>query len=187
MSTNLHATHVVTAGQLEQLSAQGHRYELIAGRLNMMSPAGGEHGRVAARVLMALASHVRAHNLGEVFAAETGFLIARDPDTVRAPDAAFVSRDRLATLASLQGYLPLAPDFAAEVISPGEKISEVTDKTLAWLAAGVKLVLVVDTQARTMQGFFAPDDVERVALDGTLDARHAVPGWHVSAAEVFGD
>ena len=84
-------TNPMTAQQLAALPDDGKRYELVRGELHMMSPAGHEHGRVAMRLGSQLEQHVRGHQLGTVYAAETGFLIAREPDTVRAPDVAFVS------------------------------------------------------------------------------------------------
>lgn len=84
-------SQVITAEQLATMPSDGKRYELVKGVLSTMSPAGGRHGRIAGRVFKLLANHVDDHQLGCTFAAETGFLIARDPDTVRAPDAAFSS------------------------------------------------------------------------------------------------
>ena len=99
---------VTTAEQLYALPDDGNRYELIAGVLSKMSPAGSEHGRIAGRIFLRLAAHVERHELGETYAAETGFRIAESPDTVRAPDAAFVSRKRLEAVAPTHGYLPFS-------------------------------------------------------------------------------
>lgn len=84
--------------QFAALSVDTARSELIEGELRMMSPAGGRQGRVTMNCGRLLANHVDEHNLGVVYAAETGFVLARDPDTVRAPDVAFVSAARLSEI-----------------------------------------------------------------------------------------
>jgi len=84
-----------TAEQLARMPDDGFRYELVAGELMKMSPSGWKHGKVAGRVYARLIAHVEAHDLGDLFAAKTGFLLGRDPDTVRAPDVALVLREHL--------------------------------------------------------------------------------------------
>src|SRR4051794_34668142 len=106
---------LLTADDLLRLPDDGMRHELIRGELRTMPPAGGEHGIIALEIGSLLREFVRRHHLGFVFAAETGFKIASNPDTVRAPDVAFVSLDRLKEPA--RGYLALAPDLAVEVVS----------------------------------------------------------------------
>ena len=100
---------IKSASQLFATAHDGNRLELVKGVLIVMSPAGGEHGRVASRILIRLGTHVEANNLGETFAAETGFLIETDPDTVRAPDASFVSHERMDTVEDTSAYPRLLP------------------------------------------------------------------------------
>jgi Uma2 family endonuclease len=178
-------TPAITADQLFNMPDDGKRYELIRGEMRMMSPAGGRHGRVAHNLGLILGSHVRQAGLGVVFAAETGFLLQRDPDTVRAPDVAFVSHQSLRAVEDEVGYLPLAPDLAAEVISPSDTFSEVEEKALAWLAAGTRIVMLVDPANHTVHVYRAPDQM--VVLDETaeLDASDVVPGWRFSVIELF--
>src|SRR5688572_2615564 len=131
------STHtLMTADQLAALPDDGQRHELVAGELRTMSPSGGGHGRLAARFTISLGQHVRAHHLGEVLAAETGFLLATDPDTVRAPDVAFVSSERAGPLGDVMGYWPVAPDLVVEVISPNDRYTEVKEKVATWLEHG---------------------------------------------------
>src|SRR5919206_2667519 len=111
---------LMTAEELWRMPDDGQRHELIAGELTTMPPSGFEHGRLTARLTASLSRHVRTHGLGEVLAAETGFLLARDPDLVRAPDVAFVSRERVAAAGEVAGYCPGAPDLAVEVVSPND-------------------------------------------------------------------
>jgi Uma2 family endonuclease len=107
-----------TADELLHLSATGRRYELVKGELFEMPPAGARHGDVAMQIGALLNAHIRTHQLGKVFAAETGFILRRDPDTVRAPDASFVSQERLPTGELPTGFMELPPDLAVEVVSP---------------------------------------------------------------------
>src|SRR5437868_5157352 len=86
--------HMTAEDLLALPGGSGERYELIRGELHTMPPAGGEHGRVGARILGPLLTFVQDHDLGEVFAAETGFRIARNPDTLRAPDCAYLRAER---------------------------------------------------------------------------------------------
>ena len=111
---------MVTAEELLALPDTGFRYELVEGRLVKMPPAGAQHGAIATTLAFFLTTFVRCNDLGKVFAAETGFILARDPDTVRAPDVSFVASERLPEGGLPAHFLPLAPDLVAEVVSPSE-------------------------------------------------------------------
>src|SRR5436190_16572082 len=93
----------MTAEDLWQLPDDGLRHELVDGELRTMAPSGGEHGLVASNVHDTVSPVVRAQRLGRVFAAETGFLLARDPDLVRAPDVAFVRSERAEAAGRVRG------------------------------------------------------------------------------------
>lgn len=177
--------HVTTAKQLGEMLDDGNRYELVKGRLRMMSPAGGEHGRIALRLGMSLGAHVDKHRLGAVYAAETGFLIEQDPDTVRAPDTAFVSAQRLATITDPAAYVPFAPDLAGEIISPNDTFSQVEEKAFAWLTAGTKMVLLVDPAAKTLHVYRAADNILVLNESQELNVDDVVPGWTLKVAELF--
>ena len=122
------AASPITAQQFAAMADDGKRYELVEGVLQMMSPAGGRHGFVAMRIGALLEPHVRSRKLGRVCAAETGFLLSTDPDTVRAPDVAFVNAEAIGKIDDLNGYLPVAPDLAVEVVSPSDTSTEVEAK-----------------------------------------------------------
>lgn len=138
-----------TAEQLAERPDDGLRHELVEGVLRSVAPAGGEHGRTAARLLVEVGSFVRAQRLGEVLTAGTGFVLRRDPDTVRAPDLAFVRGERVPD-ARVPGFPLLAPDLVAEVVSPHDRAVEVSAKAAAWVDAGVRLVWVVDPENRAV-------------------------------------
>ena len=140
----------VATEELLHMPDDGFRYELVRGELRKMPPAGNEHGYIAGEVFGELRSHVKANGLGRVYAAETGFEIHSNPDTVRAPDVAFVSRERLEEVGPVEGYWPGAPDLAVEVVSPNDRHSGVIGKALEWLDAGCRMVLVVDPKQHTV-------------------------------------
>ena len=142
-----------TAEQLAQLPDDGNRYELVEGVLSMMSPAGGRHGRIAGRAFKLLAIHVDDQNLGVVFAAETGFRISSNPDTVRAPDAAFVCREKMDQLDDDSGFLPFAPELAIEVVSPNDTFAAVEKKAFSWVDAGTQLVLIIEPESETVHAY----------------------------------
>jgi len=143
-------TRPVTAEELLRMPDDGFRYELVRGELRQVPPAGNEHGYRASELSSELRNHVKANGLGRIYAAETGFKIYSDPDTVRAPDEAFVSRERLEEFGPLEGYWPGAPDLAVEVISPNDRHTEVMEKALEWLDAVCRMVLVVDPKQHTV-------------------------------------
>ncbi len=172
----------VTAEQLLSMRGPGRR-ELIAGEVREMTPAGHMHGRIANNLSFLLSAHVRRAELGLVYAAETGFLIAREPDTVRAPDVAFVGRDR--AVADAPGYFPGAPDLAVEVVSPDDRVQDLEEKTQAWLAAGTKLVWVVWPNTRTVSVHRPGAPVATLREDEELDGGDVVPGFACRVGDVF--
>lgn len=178
-------TKPVTAEELLRKPDDGFRYELVRGELRKMIPAGSEHGYVAVRIASRLERHVDANALGRVYAAETGFKVSLDPDTVRAPDAAFVRRERVEEAGRVEGYWPGAPDLAVEVVSPNDRHTEVTEKALAWLEAGCRMVLVVEPSGRTVTVHRSLENVRILTGDATLDGADIVPGWRLSIAELF--
>ena len=175
----------MTAEELWRLPDDGMRHELIYGELRTMAPSGSEHGWVALNIGGSLRQHVRARGLGRTFAAETGFLLARNPDLVRAPDAAFVSQERLAAAGEATGYFPGAPDLAVEVVSPNDRPAEIEEKVATWLAYGTRMVIVVYPRSRTARIHrpgVPPRDVREA---DSIDGADVVPGWVLPLAELF--
>ena len=160
------------------------RCELIQGELVMRTPAGADHGRITAELTMLLGMHVRQHRLGCVYAAETGFQIERDPDTVRAPDVAFVRAERLVD-ASVPGFFPGAPDLVVEVVSPGERAADVVAKASTWLAAGTRMVWIVWPTGRTVD-IYRPGSAMVTRRQGQrLDGEGVVSGFSCDVAAIF--
>jgi len=175
----------MTAQQLLRYRNEPYLQELIAGRLYEMEPPGAEHGAVALRIGRMLGNHVEEHGLGETFGAETGFQLARDPDTVRAPDAAFVRRERIEATGLPRGYWPGPPDVAVEVVSPNDRRPKVRAKALDWLDAGTRAVVVLDPPQRTATVYRGCDDVRELSGDNALDLDDVVPGFAPPADAVF--
>ena len=174
-----------TAEELLRLPSDGRRLELVKGELYEMPPAGGRHGNAAMNIGALLNMYVRQQRLGLVFAAETGFTLARNPDTVLAPDASFVSYNRLPEEDVPINFPELAPDLAVEVKSPSDSNREVREKTEQWLAAGTSAVWVVDPGDRTVT-VHEPGQAPQVLTESeSLTGGAVVPGFQVSVRELF--
>ncbi|BBL76599.1 hypothetical protein MishRS11D_36970 [Methylomagnum ishizawai] len=179
------AERLITADELWHMPDDGQRHELIKGEVTTMAPAGSEHGIVALRIGRLLGNFVEEQALGETFGAETGFKIGSNPDTVRAPDAAFVSRARFEAVGNTRKFWPGAPDLAVEVISPGDGYTEVQDKAFDWLAAGTRMVVVADPRKRRITVYRSLSDIRVLTDQDTLDGGDVVPGWSVPVASIF--
>jgi Uma2 family endonuclease len=176
---------LMTADELWRLPDDGQRHELVAGELRTMAPSGSQHGRVTVRVTVPLGQHVEAHELGVVFGAETGFWIAENPDTVRAPDVAFGRRERAEAIGDVTGYWPGAPDLAVEVISPSDLYTELDEKVAMWLERGARMVLVVNPRRRTVAVHRPGGQVRLLAESDEIDSEDVVPGWKLPVRELF--
>jgi Uma2 family endonuclease len=174
----------MTAAELLEAHLPDKRVELVRGVLVVREPAGYRHGHVTARLAKRLMDVVEAQELGSVLAAETGFLIGADPDTVRAPDIAFVTRERLPD-PDLPGYPALAPDLVVEVSSPGDRPGETLTKVGEWLTAGTRLVWVVDP-ARRLARVYRANGSEAVLVESeSLDGEDVVPGFSCPLAAIL--
>ena len=174
------STEPVTAEQLLQMG-EGRR-ELIRGEVIEMAPAGSEHGRIAGEICGHVWTFVRERDLGIVYAAETGFLLESDPDTVRAPDVAFVSKARVV---ETEGYFPGAPDLAVEVVSPNDSFSEVAEKVRDWLAHGARQVWVVDPRTRAVQVHRSDGTSADLSQDDVIDGGDLLPGLRLPVRDCF--
>ena len=175
---------LVTADQLERLRLPDKRVELVKGVLIVKEPAGYRHGAVAARLAKILMDYADAQDLGQVVAAETGFTLASDPDTVRAPDAAFIRHERLPNPPPA-GFARLAPDLVVEVLSPDDRPGEVLAKVADWLSAGTRLVWVVDPARRRARVYRAHGSDESVDTDGALDGEDVMPGFTCTLSAIL--
>ena len=179
-------TSQVTAAELLALpSGMGQRYELVLGELRVMSPAGWRHGNVVSNLHGLLETFVRRHDLGMMFGAETGFRLARSPDTVRAPDIAFIAKQSLPAEMPREAYWPGAPDLAVEVLSPGDRTGEIDEKIEAWLEAGTRAVWIVDPKLQTVTVYEAKNKVSVKSMRQSLDGGTVVAGFSCAVDELF--
>jgi Uma2 family endonuclease len=182
MATRLHLT---TADELLHMPGDGVRRELVDGELLEMSPSGYTHGRVTANVTRVLSRYVYENGLGDVLAAETGFKLSSDPDTVLAADVAFVRGERAAAAREEGAYMNGAPDLAVEVVSPSDRSSSVEVKVRAWLGAGTRMVIIVHPTRRTVAVHRSGTAVDLLGESGVLDGGDVVPGWSVPVRDLF--
>lgn len=159
------------------------RCELIQGKIRLMSPAGSEHGWVVMNVAGPMMIFVKEKKLGYTFGAETGFVIQRDPDTVRAPDLAFVAADRVADRLPTQ-FFPGPPDLAVEVLSPGDTASDVQEKAETWLTSRCKEVWLIDPRRKTATKLTpAEDSIVQQSVE--ILTTNLLPGFSLAVEELF--
>ena len=176
---------LMTADELMELPEDGHSYELSRGMLICMSPSSYLPGRVAGRVMVRLFAFVDQRGLGDVGSSDTGFRLAHDPDTVRAPDAWFVSAERVAGSETLEKFFDGPPDLAVEVLSPSDRFSDVMQKVRDYLEAGTPLTWVFDPRSRVTAIFRPGQPVRFLDEDDTLDGEDILPGFSLPLRDVF--
>jgi Uma2 family endonuclease len=182
------AARLITADELFRLPEDETQWcELIEGEVVRMAPPGGVHGIVGGLLTGMLSEFVRARRLGSVVLAETGFIVARNPDTVLAPDGAFIRREQLKHCGIPKAYFTEPPALVIEVMSPGDTISEVAIKMRRWMEAGVEAAWVVDPAGRTVTVYRSVDDIRVLTEKDTLSGESVVPGFECPIAELFVD
>ncbi|CAN5589072.1 Uma2 family endonuclease [soil metagenome] len=175
----------MTADELFAMPDDGMRHELVRGELQSMTPAGGEHGAVVGNLTSLVGPAVRSNGLGTIFGAETGFLLATDPDTLRAPDLAFIRRERIPAGGIPKTYMTTVPDLVAEVISPSDRYADVEEKVLEWLAAGVEIVWVLNPRTRTVTVHSRSEGVNVLSATDELTGGAVLPGFSCPLSELF--
>jgi Uma2 family endonuclease len=177
---------LLTADELADMPDEPWRIELVKGRVAREPPTGYRHGDIGVRLIIRLGGFVEAHRLGRVVNADTGFLLFRNPDTVRAPDVAFVARDR-PDVTNPEKFYPAHPDLAVEIASPGNTVRDMVAKMLDYLEAGTRMAWMIDPNSRTVTVYRSCDEIRIVREDGVLDGADVVPGFTLKVAELFED
>lgn len=176
---------LMTADELLRLRLPGDkRTELIRGRLVVRDPGGARHGAVANRLAYRITAHVEARHLGRVYAAETGFKIESDPDTVRAPDVAFIAKSRVPEVEPL-GYPSWSPDLAVEVLGHDDHPAKTLEKVAQWLGAGVRLVWVVDSDRRVARVYRADGTEALLTGADALDGEDVLSDFRCALADLW--
>ncbi len=180
-----------TVDMLERLPPDAWLYELVAGRVVRMPPPGPEHGRLEGNVYLALALHVRAHGLGEVYVGATGWDLTRpgeSQDTVLAGDVALVRAGRLPLPPPRKGqtYRPLAPDLVVEIASPSQSRPDLAEKARLWIERGVREVWVLWPEQRELDVWKPGAATPRTLHAGeVLEGGEIVPGFQVRIEQVW--
>jgi len=179
------AQQSMTGDQLFALPSDGMRYELIRGELAAMSPVGFEHGKIVFRLGGILERFVSAAGVGELVGSDVGFYLERDPDTVRAPDIAFLGNAKLKQIADRTKFVNNAPDLAVEVVSPSDSLQAIEEKAEAFLEAGTKLVWVVNP--RNQRVWVYQRQKKPIVFEGedVLEAESLIPGLRIPVREIF--
>jgi Uma2 family endonuclease len=185
MREHLQTDHLWTAEDLFHFQNPPWQHELIQGVLYRMPPTGFDHGRIESLFSAFLTIHVSKHHLGRVASGDPGFIIARNPDTVIAPDVAYVSNERLKSAISTDRFLTIAPDLVAEIVSPNDRPREVQEKVERWLQFGVVAVVVIDPKSQTVTVHQSLDQKTIYELHDTVDLNFVVPEFSLPIKHLF--
>jgi Uma2 family endonuclease len=173
----------MTAEGLLNVSGLG-RCELVRGNVISLQYSGALRGILAAKLGKPVGNFVTDNSLGPTFGTGTGFVLGRNPDTVRAPDVAFVSHDRMPDRLP-PGFFPGPPDLAVEFLFPGDRASEVATKTRDWLAAGCQEVWNVDPQTQTITVHRADGTISMLTTANFLESPKLLPGFRLAITDLF--
>ena len=176
---------LLTAHDLLRLYSEGVRGELIRGALCETMPTGLTHGEVVMNLGSEMRNFVRPRRLGRVVGSDAGMLLERDPDTVREPDIAFISAQKLPLNVQLSGFFEGAPDLVVEIVSPSDSARQVYDKARMWLSFGVPLVWVVDPETRTIEVHRPTQPLLSLTEHDTLDGGDVLPGFNCLVRDVL--
>ncbi|MBI4521585.1 MAG: Uma2 family endonuclease [Gemmatimonadetes bacterium] len=181
------ADALLTAEEFQRLpdDPQGGRMELVRGRVVREPPPKPVHGGLDASFAARLYQFVKQRRLGVVFT-NVGFILGVDPDTVRGPDLSFVSKERIPPGGYTSGeYWRMAPDLAVEILSPSNTAAEIEEKVAEYLAAGGRLVWVVNPKRRTVRVYGSGGAVRTLTVGDVLEGEDVLPGFRLSVAKLF--
>jgi Uma2 family endonuclease len=176
---------LISVEEFWRLSGNDKPCELVKGKVFDLEFSGFLEGRTTATIAFLLSGHIRRNGLGEVFAAGTGFIISREPDTVRAPDVAFVSKDTLPPGGVGSGFPGMAPDLVVEVVSPGDSASYVQEKAEMWLESGVQLVWLVYSVPQSVVVYHSLGEAKVLHTDDEIDGTLVFEDFKIAVEDFF--
>ena len=176
---------LLTADDLLRLSSKGVKGELIRGVLHETMSAGVNHGRIVVKLVLLMGAFIMPRRLGTLLASDTGVLLERDPDTVREPDIAYISSERLPIGEDVPGYSEVIPNVVVEVASPSDSRTEVRRKALMWLEHGVGVVWVAHPVSHTIDVYQADSSMLTLTEDDTLGGGETLPGFACRVSDIF--
>jgi len=172
-------TRLLTAGDLLRLSAEGVRGELVRGVLHETMAAGHRHGKIVVSIVTELGNFVSSRKLGTLVASDSGVWLERDPDTVREPDVAFTSAEKIPL------YAEVVPDLVVEVVSPSDSRPWARDRAQMWLGHGGPLVWMVHPNTRTIDVYRPDTAASTLHEDDSLDGHDILPGFTYQVSTIF--
>ncbi len=184
--TTTSSPKLVTAEELLELSANGFYGELVRGELVELMRPGVRHNKVMGLMTYILMSFVLPRSLGTVLPGDTGVVIERGPDTVRAPDVAFYAADRMGLDDDIPGYAEIPPDLAVEIRSPNDSLPDMERRARMWLDYGVPLVWVLIPESRTLDIYRPDTEAVTLTTDGVVSSEDILPGFSCRVSDLFG-
>ena len=178
-------TEPITADQLLEMYGKGMRGELIRGVFCPTMATGVKHGEIVVNLVGYLREVVRPNRLGRMMASDSGVKIESNPDTVREPDIAYFSRERLPLDADVPGYAEIPPDLVVEVVSPSDSVREIAGKANMWINAGVQLVWVLWPETQMVEVYRPGQPVVTLVENDTLTAEGVLPQFNVPVSDIF--
>lgn len=180
-------TKLMTADELLVLPNSRYGYELVRGKLKKYMSGGNLHGIIIGGLARLISNYVYENNLGETPAAETGYKIFFDPDTVRAPDISFISKEKLMRIGITEKFFPAAPDLAVEVVSPNDREKDIQGKIADYLIADVPLIWIVRPRNQTVTVYRPDQEPQILSRSDVLEGGDVFPGFRLPLAELFGN
>ena len=183
--TGLADTKLLTADDLLRLSYQGVRGELVRGVLHETMASGHRQGKIAVNIVMGLNNFAKPRKLGTLVASDSGVWLERDPDTVREPDVAFTSAEKVPLDAEIDGYAEVVPDLVVEIVSPSDSRRWARDRAQMWLGHGAPLVWIVHPDTRTIDVYRPGADPTTLQEDDSLNGHQVLPGFTCPVNAIF--
>jgi Uma2 family endonuclease len=175
-------TKLLTVEEFLNLYPDDEPYELLEGRILEVPPPKPAHGTVDSRFNAQLRLFVDAHQLGDVL---TNTSLQLSASTLIAPDVAFVSRAKPATVKDADEYFEFASDLAVEVVSPSNSANDIETKVGLYLAAGTSLVWVAYPVLKKVV-VHLPDRTSRTfSVGDSLDGGTILRGLSIPVATLF--